>query len=580
MREEQTPPSQASPPAPGTLEEWLALAGGAKALRLAATITLAGTLVFLVLIPDLSGPGDRRLVGSAFLIPLSLATLLLHWRGKTVAAYYTLLWGTLVAVTVSSLLNAGLRSAILFAYPSVIMGAMALGPRTVVRVGAASIACVIVLALAEHLGLTNPSRAVPTYLFALILVLVLVIMTIIAAAMVREQMRWREKEARATLAERQSLLALAQRENDLRLIMDNVPALICAFDGMTCRFANPRYAQYFGLSQTEIVGRHLRDIIGEEAFAHAAPLVQRTLAGETVTYRGRRFSPAFGERILQISLVPGTADADGTRGFFGLMLDVTEQEQAHQEVERLNRDLDQRVRERTAELAAANRELESFAYSISHDLRAPLRGIDGFSQMALEEYGDKLEAQGRGYLERVRAAAQRMGTLIDDILELSRVSRHAMRQERVDLSRLAQELTDEFRQTDLLRNVEVSIAPGCAAQGDPRLLRVLMQNLIENAWKYTSRQAEARIDFGAELLETGETAWFVRDDGIGFDMKYADRLFSPFQRMHGPEEYPGSGIGLASVARVVHRHGGRVWVESAPGRGTTVRFTLANRARE
>jgi light-regulated signal transduction histidine kinase (bacteriophytochrome) len=170
-----------------------------------------------------------------------------------------------------------------------------------------------------------------------------------------------------------------------------------------------------------------------------------------------------------------------------------------------------------------------------------------------------------------------MGHLIDDILELSRVSRHAMRQERVDLSRLAAELMDEIREGDLLRSVEVSIAPGCTALGDPRLLRVLLQNLLENAWKYSARQTEARIDFGSERLDTGETAFFVRDNGVGFDMKYADRLFSPFQRLHDPKDYPGSGIGLATVARIAHRHGGRAWAESAPGQGATLRFTLGGR---
>ena len=170
-----------------------------------------------------------------------------------------------------------------------------------------------------------------------------------------------------------------------------------------------------------------------------------------------------------------------------------------------------------------------------------------------------------------------MGHLIDDILELSRVSRQAMRQERVDLGRLAAELMDELRQDDLLRKIVVTIAPECSATGDPRLLRILLQNLLENAWKYTARQPEACIAFGMEQLDTGETAYFVRDNGIGFDMKYADRLFSPFQRLHGPKEFPGSGIGLATVARIVHRHGGRVWAESAPGQGTTLRFTLGSR---
>ncbi|MDP1653172.1 MAG: ATP-binding protein, partial [Rhodocyclaceae bacterium] len=186
-----------------------------------------------------------------------------------------------------------------------------------------------------------------------------------------------------------------------------------------------------------------------------------------------------------------------------------------------------------------------------------------------------LDAQGKSYLERVRAAAQRMGTLIDDILELSRVTRHSMRRSQVDLSRLAHEILDELKQGAPARTLTVSIAEGCTAFGDPQLLRVMMQNLLENAWKYSGREAAPRIEFGREAQD-GETVLFVRDNGVGFDMKYADRLFTPFQRLHKPEEFAGTGIGLATVARVVRRHGGRVWAESEPEKGATLRFTLAD----
>ncbi|MBE7423921.1 MAG: PAS domain S-box protein [Zoogloeaceae bacterium] len=259
---------------------------------------------------------------------------------------------------------------------------------------------------------------------------------------------------------------------------------------------------------------------------------------------------------------------------FGTTQDVTEQVLAREEVQRLNDELEARVAARTAELTAANRELESFAYSISHDLRAPLRGIDGFSHLLAEEYAERLDDTGRGYLERVRRAAQRMGTLIDDILELSRVTRQEMRRVRVDLSQLAAELLEERARSEPGRQVALSIAPECIAYGDPQLLRVLMQNLIENAWKYTRRTDPARIAFGTEKVSPGETAFFVRDNGVGFDMQYAGRLFTPFQRLHKPEEFEGTGIGLATVARIAHRHGGRIWVEASPNQGATFRFTL------
>jgi len=577
VREIQTPNPYADTSNRSPAREWLELAGGAKIVGLTAAVMLAGALAYVALLPDLGSLKDYRLLGPAFLIPIALVALLLVRLGKPLAAYHGLLWGALLAVTASCTLVAGLRTGIVFAYPAIIVGAMVLGPRVVALAGALAIAAVIGLGLAEHAGLLPAPRLPSTFIIGLAYVIVLFVVSSVAAAMVREQKRWRDKEARAMRALRSSLAALTQREQDLRLLMNNVPAGIGAFDGWACRFANGHLAAYCGFSEDEIVGKHLSEVLGEVNFPLARPHVEKVLKGEPVSYRGPNPSPLAAGRYMQFSLVPRRGDGGKVEGFYGLFFDITRQERAKQEIEKLNRELEQRVRERTADLGAANRELESFAYSISHDLRAPLRGLDGFSQMAIEEYGDKLDATGRGYLERVRAAAQRMGHLIDDILDLSRVSRHAMRREHVDLSRLAAELVGEIREGDLLRRTEVSIAPGCAAPGDPRLLRVLMQNLLENAWKFTARRDEAHISFGSERLDTGETAFFVRDNGAGFDMQYAGRLFSPFQRLHSPQEYPGSGIGLATVARVVHRHGGRVWAESAPGQGTTLRFTLGGR---
>jgi len=259
----------------------------------------------------------------------------------------------------------------------------------------------------------------------------------------------------------------------------------------------------------------------------------------------------------------------------GTAQDITEQVLAREEIQRLNAGLEQRVQERTAELTAANRELESFAYSISHDLRAPLRGIDGFSHLLAEEYAERLDDTGRGYLERVRRAAQRMGELIDDILELSRVTRLGMHRVSVDLSELAREILDERLRVAPDHAAQIVLASGCTAFGDAQLLRVLMQNLLENAWKYSARENAPRIEFGCNT-EHGEHVFFVRDNGVGFDMQYAGRLFAPFQRLHSPEEFEGTGIGLATVARVVNRHGGKVWAKSAPGQGATFHFTLGH----
>ena len=240
----------------------------------------------------------------------------------------------------------------------------------------------------------------------------------------------------------------------------------------------------------------------------------------------------------------------------------------------LNAELEQRIDDRTHALADANAELEAFAYSVSHDLRAPLRAIDGFSQVLLEDYADTLDEQGKRYVDRVRTAAQHMGKLIDDVLHLSRLSRAELQTCAVDLSTLARETLQVLSDRDPDRHVELLIADGLIAHGDPTLLRSLLENLLGNAWKFTTPHQTARIEFGATRPD-GEPVYFVRDDGVGFDMAYADKLFTPFERLHGADAFPGTGVGLASAARIVRRHGGRIRAEAKPEKGATFHFTLA-----
>jgi PAS domain S-box-containing protein len=243
------------------------------------------------------------------------------------------------------------------------------------------------------------------------------------------------------------------------------------------------------------------------------------------------------------------------------------------EIKLLNEHLEQRVEQRTAQLKAINEELESFSYSVSHDLRAPLRSINGFSQALLEDYEDKLDEEGRDCLGRVKAASEHMARLIDDLLDLSHMTRSEMSNERVDLSALTRSFAKELKQSDPEREVEFVVEDGIVAEGDQRLLRVVLENLLRNAWKFTGNQPRARVEFGLTELE-GTPTYFVRDNGVGFDMAYADKLFGAFQRLHGANEFPGTGIGLATVQRIIRRHGGSVWAEGAVGQGATFYFTL------
>ncbi|MCK4273466.1 MAG: hypothetical protein KAW90_01140, partial [Dehalococcoidales bacterium] len=227
----------------------------------------------------------------------------------------------------------------------------------------------------------------------------------------------------------------------------------------------------------------------------------------------------------------------------------------------------------SARLAATNKELETFSYSVSHDLRSPLRSIDGFSQALLEDYSDKLDENGQDYLKRLRGASQKMGELIDGLLKLSRLTRSKMHEESVDLSALGEEIAARLQEMQPKRRAKFIIDKGLTASGDPQLLRVLIENLLGNAWKFTGKSPHAKIEFGA-TRNNGKKTYFVKDNGAGFDTTYADKLFGAFQRLHDTTEFPGTGIGLATVQRIINRHGGTIQAEGAVGKGATFYFTL------
>ena len=257
----------------------------------------------------------------------------------------------------------------------------------------------------------------------------------------------------------------------------------------------------------------------------------------------------------------------------GIVFDITRRKQAEEEIKKLNQELESIVARRTAKLELVNKELESFAYSAAHDLRTPLRSIDGFSQILMEDYGHKLDPAGKKYLEIIRTDSQRMGQLIDDILHLSKISRSSLKLLPINLSDTVAEIGASFKCTEPERHVDLIIQQDCKAVADLNLMRIAMENILSNAWKFTNKQRNPKIEFGIELHED-HPVYFVRDNGIGFDMQYSSKLFGAFQRLHPIHEFPGNGIGLATVQRIIQRHGGKIWIEGRLNEGATVYFTL------
>lgn len=390
---------------------------------------------------------------------------------------------------------------------------------------------------------------------------------------------------RRALVEKEELAALHRAEEEvrrqslfLRQVIDLNPTFIFAKD-RAGRFVlvNQAMAEAYGSTVEDMLGKVEADVTAdaqEVARFLKADLETMDTLREVFIPEERLIDATGKVRWLQTVKRPIVA-ADGTADrVLGVAADITERKRAQGEILRLNADLEERVRQRTAQLEAANKELEAFSYSVSHDLRAPLNTIDGFSQLLERLDGEKISDKGRHYLSRICAGTRQMGELIEGLLSLAQLSRDELRSEAVDLSAVSRQVEQACREREPERQVQINIQEDLLAHGDPVLLLVAMNNLLGNAWKFTSKQAVARIDIGSESGADGRTIYFVKDNGAGFDMAHAEKLFGAFERLHSHSDFSGTGLGLAIVKRVIDRHGGRVWADSVENEGATFYFTL------
>ncbi len=381
-------------------------------------------------------------------------------------------------------------------------------------------------------------------------------------------------------AETQTALAhqaLCVSEERLRTLVDNAPIGIeeLTLSGELVR-VNPRFCDITGYTAEEVRSLRVQDITHPGDLDAVLANMQRLTSGEIDGFSIEKRDVRKDGGVVWVEASRTVVrDPDGNPVLFvGAVRDITAQRKAEAEVRRLNANLEARVERRTADLALANKNLEAFSYSVSHDLRAPLRALSGYSEALLEDYSDHLDETGRGYAERIQAASERMATLIDDLLQLARVSRSQMHIRPVNLSAEVTGVVKEFQSADPGRRIRISIQEGVQATADRGLIRTVVQNLVENAWKFTARQENPTIEFGSTPDGKAEICCFVRDNGAGFDPAHAAKLFEPFQRLHADTDFAGTGIGLASAQRIIQRHGGRIWAESEVGGGATFFFTL------
>jgi PAS domain S-box-containing protein len=347
-------------------------------------------------------------------------------------------------------------------------------------------------------------------------------------------------------------------------------ALVQLGSGGIIQWANLAQLVLMGYSRQDYIGKHAQDFHTDQS--EGRDMMARLMRGETL--RDYESTLCACDGSFRNVLITSNSDIEDGHFLRARLFtqDITGRRRAEEDLLRLNQELEQMVQQRSAQLEATHKEMESFSYAVSHDLRAPLRALRGFAEVLLEVHATQLDSRGQDFLRRACAASFQMERLIEDLLKLAQVSRGGLEMDEVNLTSLAGEIADALANSDPSRTVQFVVAPDCTATGDPRLVRLVLDNLLRNSWKFTGKRADARIEFGR--IDGEEPAFFVRDNGAGFDMAYSKKLFCLFQRLHSAFEFPGTGVGLATVQRVINRHGGRAWGVGAVNDGATFYFTL------
>lgn len=381
------------------------------------------------------------------------------------------------------------------------------------------------------------------------------------------------RSVRYAIERKRTEAILRKSEERFRTLIQTAPSVIICLssEGRILEF-NPEAERVYGCKREEVLGQNYFNLfLPAEIREGVAEDMKKVLKGEPTRGFENSIRDTNGNERFFIWNVDRLIDENGhPTGVVAIGQDITDRKRSEEELRKQHEYLEYL----NSKLNAVNKELEAFSYSVSHDLRAPLRRIDGFCKALMEDYADKLDTEGKNYLQRVRVASEHMGHLIEALLNLSRITQRKTHFMAFDLTGLAKKVAQEFQEMEPERKAEFVIAEGLIVHGDPDLLRIVLQNLMDNAWKFTRKRPLARIELGVKRCN-GKPAYFVRDDGVGFNTDSATKLFGPFQRLHSTTDFEGTGIGLATVQRIIHRHGGHIWAESEVGKGTTFYFTLS-----